>query len=62
MQKNRQATKYQNHDQANPLHCIDLAVAIVNPQNLSNGRNHGNNRCGIDIAKFKGDKKENNRE
>jgi hypothetical protein len=37
-------------------------VAIVNPQNLSNGRNHGNNGCGIDIAKFEGNKEQNDGE
>jgi hypothetical protein len=37
-------------------------MAIVNPQDLTNGCNHGNNGCGVDITKLKGNKKQNDGE
>ena len=60
MQKDRKTSENQNHDQADPLHGIDLAVAIVNPEDLTDRRNHGNNSCGVDITKLEGDKEKDN--
>jgi uncharacterized protein YdiU (UPF0061 family) len=40
-----------------PLHSINFAVTVVNPKDLSDCRTHCHNRCGIDITKFKGNKK-----
>jgi hypothetical protein len=58
VQKNCQTTKHNDHDQAHPLHCIDFAVAIVNPQNLADGSYHSNDSSSVDITKLKGDKEE----
>ena len=57
MQKDGQTTKDQDHYKTDPLHSINLAVTVVNPKDLTDCRNHCHNRCGVDIAKFKGDKK-----
>jgi hypothetical protein len=37
-------------------------MAVVHPQNLTDGSDHSYDSCGIDIAEFKGNKKENDRE
>jgi hypothetical protein len=57
MKKNGKTTKYQDHDQTNPLHGINFSMAVVDPENLTNCGHHGNDSGGIDITKFKGDKK-----
>jgi len=37
-------------------------MLVIDPENLSDSCNHGNNGCGIDIAELKGDKEENDGE
>jgi hypothetical protein len=62
MQEDGQTTEDQDHRQTYPLHCIDLAMPVIHPKNLPDGCNHSDYGCRIDIAKFKGNKEEDDGE
>jgi hypothetical protein len=62
VQENGEAAKYQNHDKADPLHGINLAMSVIHPEDLANCSYHRYDSCSVDITKFKGDKKEDDRE
>ena len=62
MKENGKATKYQDHDKTNPLHGINFAMTIVNPENLTNRCDHCNNRSGIDITELESNEEQDNRE
>jgi hypothetical protein len=62
VQENGQTSENKNHHQAHPLHGINLAMAVIHPQNLSDGSNHGNDGSRVNISKLKGDEKKNDGE
>ena len=59
MQKDRQTSKDNDHDQAYPLHGINLAMTVINPKYLADGGNHGDDGGRVDICKLKSNKEQN---